>query len=224
MARRPTAAESFLATVFTRYLFHLVSMASKDYHLSMNSIGTAEETLFPQRYNFSSLYRMGENGHMQLSLRIHTPQFHRQLITYERLSDFLSYTLLHPFEENRTAWSNDAKSLVDVIKVLELTMHKQRPRRRWSLNEAPIDAIWAVYRRSSCGRPFRGTYPDPGLPTRRGKTKRRGDARSQLRRTGTCLLDEFVRHDCDLVLQAQYMAATVGLRWRTWMMKAIGGE
>lgn len=220
VARRPTAAESFLATVFTRHLNHLVSMSNR-YTFLTHSTGVGEETSYPQSHSLLDLHPVGEAGPVALGLRIHTPQFHRQLMTYERLSDFLSYMLLHPYEENRTAWSDDAQSLVDAIRGLEMAM---RRRRRWRPREVPLDVIWAAYRHLRCAQPLKGTYPGPGLPSRREEAKHRDGPRASPARGGRCFLDDFVRDDCGLSLQAHYMVATLGLQWRTRVMRVVGGE
>lgn len=178
----------------------------------------------PRSYSLLHLRVSQQPSHEALSLRVHTPQFYRQLITYGTLSDYLSYTLLHPYEENHTAWSSDDQALIRAIQKCESAASRQVPGQRPHIQNALVKTLFAISRQVRCVRPLRGCYPDHGLPSARENAKTQHNCRALSVHGGPCFLDDFVRDNCSLWLQVQYILAILHLQWRTWAMNFIGGE
>lgn len=206
-----------MASIFAQHLSHLLKTSDK-YTLSSPPAAVAGQGSYPQSYRFAKVRHGQQDDAGVLTLRIHTPQFYRQLTTYGKLSDLLSYALLAPYEENRTAWSDDARRLVDTIQGLEPAFGQES--RRCMLG----DAMWSLYGRFSRAQTLRGSYPSPGLPAARAGAKGRDDAARLEAVQRGCFLDRFVRDSYGLRLQGRYMMATLGLRWRAWVTKHVGGE
>ncbi|KAK9441956.1 hypothetical protein VB005_06600 [Metarhizium brunneum] len=224
LPRRPTAAETFLQSIFVRYMEYLVNTASGKHGVLTRLEEQDGEKSCSRSYSLLHLRVSQQPSHEALSLRVHTPQFYRQLITYGTLSDYLSYTLLHPYEENHTAWSSDAQALIRAIQNCESAASRQVPGQRPHIQSVLVETLFAISRQVRCVRPLRGCYPDHGLPSARENAKTQHNCRALSVHGGPCFLDEFVRDNCSLWLQVQYILATMRLQWRTWAMNFIGGE
>ncbi|OTA88158.1 hypothetical protein M434DRAFT_34951 [Hypoxylon sp. CO27-5] len=220
--RRPAAGEVFIATILIRYLQYLFDLAPSKYEL-FTSCPKTSITGQPCACEYGPLeLRIVESNLTVIVLRIHTPQFYRQLITYAKLSEFLSYTLLHPHEENHTARSDDAHSLIAVIQDLESTANRQTiSAHRHTVVYRVIKAIYSYLR---CVQPLRGSYPNPGSPAMRLGTVPQEHSNTVLATGEPCFLDNFVFNKCNLMLQMRYILVTLGLQGRTWVMGIIGGE
>lgn len=221
LSRQPTATENFLQSIFVQYIEYLIR---NKYGSLTHSSGINREE--PQSHCYSLLHLCITQQSTQevLRLSVNTPQFYRQLITYGKLSDYLSYTLLHPYEENHTAWSNDSQRLIDIIRNCELDTDGQASGQRPRTRELLVNTICTVYIYLRCVQPVRGHYPDHGLPSTRENAKTQNSSRSLSVQDRPCFLDEFVRDNCGLLVQVQYMLATLSLQWRAWVMRFIGGE
>lgn len=155
-------------------------------------------------------------------LRIHAPQFYRQMITYTTLAEYLGVVLLGSCEENQTAWSDDASRLVAIVK--DAAAHakddgQDRVVSSACFYTASLLAIaWAIHARLRRCVPLRGAYPyqSPAF-----ESEYRGVTPGKLHE---CFLDEYVRHRGSTELQLKYMLAILVLQWRTWLMGIIGGE
>lgn len=211
--RRATSEEVFLASILIRYLRYLCDRNPKPVFLTVLQHASVPHT----RYDMG-LCALRNSQQPTLELRIHAPQFYRHMITYDRVVNYLRYTLLDPHEENHTAWSNDAERLIEFLQISEQTEDDKQPvglRRK---------LLWAVYAPLRTSKRLTGAYPDPGLPrARAGRAAARDstEGTSSWRETS---LDNFVFKHCDPWLQIQYVWATLSLQWRTKIMGAIGGE
>lgn len=183
---------------------------------------TTQERPYPNYYSILSLLLVQNTHPAGLNLRIHTPQFYRQLTTYGKLSDFLSYTLLHPYEENRTGWSDEAQSFVAAIQKFEMAESSQEPTQKPRLRATGI--IWAIYRGLRLIQPMKGVYPDPGFPATRMDVKPQAQSKSPAPKSGLCFLDDFVFTNCNFILQVRYILAIVRIQWRARVMGIVGGE
>ncbi|KAF2794305.1 hypothetical protein K505DRAFT_361186 [Melanomma pulvis-pyrius CBS 109.77] len=226
--REPTSGEKELAGVFMRYMQHLLGPALGDVKISVcYGIELQDSKAFKQSgRDVHSPTASVRTSDSVLELRIHTPQFYRQLITYERLTGFLTYTLLHPWEENHTAWSNDTERLIASIRRLEVAK-EQCP---GSTCESSLfsGTMWFAYEHIRSTMRLQGAYPNPGLPRARA-----GDIVVDKADYGILLskntnqgyfLDNFVRSHCELNVQVRYILAVLGVQWRTKIMGVIGGE
>ena len=159
-----------------------------------------------------------------LELRTLTPQFYRQLITYPTLSSFLAYTLLNPWEENHTAASSSASTLISTIVALEKLAANAPTAHKTPSSTFISKTLWVTYGvLRSTGR-LRGAYPDPGLPS-----TRTGNSSVELARKGEgedagLFLDRFVCGHFGLGEQVRYVCAALGLQWRTMIMRVVGGH
>ncbi|KHO01977.1 uncharacterized protein MAM_00978 [Metarhizium album ARSEF 1941] len=228
LPRRATATESFVQSIFVQYVEYLVNTAHDEQGTSARSPSQVSvEEACPDSYSLLGLRITQQPTQDVISLRIHTPQFYRQLITYEKLSDYLSYTLLDPYEENHTAWSNDAKGLIDTVRSCELAADKQLLRHGPHIQQRLlVKILLATSRRVRCVQPRQGCYPGGGLPSARGNASNvRSNSRASSSAQGRPrFLDEFVGDNYGPWLQVQYVLATVSLEWRAWAMSLIGGE
>ncbi|KAG8405299.1 hypothetical protein J3458_021961 [Metarhizium acridum] len=224
LPRRPTATENFLQSIFVQYMEYLVGTAPDKHRLLTRREGQDGGKSCSNGYSLLHLRLVQQPSREVLSLRVHTPQFYRQLITYGTLSDYLSYTLLHPYEENHTAWSSDAQALIHAIQNCESATSRRVPRQRPHIQEVLVKILCAISRQVRCVRPLQGCYPDRGLPSARGDAKTQHNSGTLSVHGGACFLDEFVRDNCSLWLQIQYILAALALQWRTWAMNFIGGE
>ncbi|KAI1208158.1 uncharacterized protein F4807DRAFT_431810 [Annulohypoxylon truncatum] len=220
--RHANSSELLLETIFKQYLGRLLRYSPKEFS--------------PDLYYYESIQppspTCGKDHSQKLNLRhvqlkIHTPQFYRQMTTYEKLTDYLSYTLLHPYEENRTAWSNDAMRLIKSLQELEsIEVNQKRMSHELLSMNLPLRITWRIYRHLRTTTPLKGSYPEFGLP------KARDNGHSTLRtkpvlsasESWTCFLDDFVCIHCTRTLQVRYMIAILGLQCRTKVMGIIGGE
>ncbi len=156
-----------------------------------------------------------------IELRVQTPQFYRQMITYKRFTKFLTYTLLGPYKENRTAWSSDAKSLIAILGKSQSADQKLP----WCKRSQAIfpRIMWYIYDRLRSTEQLNGVYPNPGLP----QTRVDGGPRSpmgSLTNDEGFFMDTYVRNNCALILQVRYIMAVLRLQFRTKVMNVIGGE
>jgi hypothetical protein len=234
--RRVTVTENFISIQLLLYLQHVFKVAPEGTHVLV-SCATHQQG--------KHLFGTHTPGHPGLQLSIHAPQFYRQVITYRSLSDFLSFTLLHPCAENQTAYSNSATALIESLKLLEPTaMHRDfmtyQPNLFWRI-------IRYVFKRFRKVTPIEGVYPYPGLPQARHMTKPTAGASSQFELpeaphtdgttpcsksdgTGftevkdTYFLDDFVFNHCDKLTQVRYMVRVAALLLRIRIMALIGGE
>ena len=212
--RRATSSEEVLASIFTRYLEALIENAPEDVVSFDPGISQRTVLLRNQQTVCSPSDRL--SGSPAIELRVQTPQFFRQMITCEKLTDFLSCTLLHPSEENHTAWSNDSKRLITLLENLTL-----RPPPCIGLRKVISDMVWNMYRRLHAPRPLYGAYPNPGLPNARAEVIEHPKITCKNSRL---FLDDFVRDHYGLRFQMRYIFTTLSLRLRTWTMGVIGGE
>lgn len=188
------------------------------------------------------------------SLRIHAPHFYRRMITYTKLADLLRDVLLDPYHENRAAWSDDASGLIMTIRAQEEQFSWERSQPTASpsghlivklpnIGDSVLNWLWKIHARLRRITPLPGVYPDPGLPSSRGRGPGNnphpgGNAtlsewQAELRPTAPtikhgysadCFLDQFVHDKGDPRLQLKYMLATLLLQWRTTLAGVIGGE
>ncbi|EFY88294.1 phthalate transporter, putative [Metarhizium acridum CQMa 102] len=146
LPRRPTATENFLQSVFVQYMEYLVGTAPDKHRLLTRREGQDGGKSCSNGYSLLHLRLVQQPSREVLSLRVHTPQFYRQLITYGTLSDYLSYTLLHPYEENHTAWSSDAQALIHAIQNCESATSRRVPRQRPHIQEVLVKILCAISR------------------------------------------------------------------------------
>lgn len=195
-----------------RYLQHLLDSTPKHMSFLVHS-GNLEK-------RFMGLCSSPGSGSV-MELKIHAPQFYRQMITYDKFTDFLRYTLLHPNEENHTAWSNDAERMIGCLEDLELAEKEQSHCKHPSGILQKM--MWVMYDRQRPTEQLKGAYPNPGLPRARADPATSRDPPELVVR-GRSFLDECVFRNCDPSLQMRYMLAVVSVQWRARIMGAIGGE
>lgn len=220
LGRQPNSAEKFVAYIFTQYVHHLGGLAS-DKASIVERVPTSGSLLHLD----IGQQKSSSEEKATTDLRVHTPQFFRQLITYQKLSDYLSYMLLRPYEENRTAWSDDSPALVTIVEAGEAARAKREIRRPSMLVSRMLFVMYGYCR---CKQPLYGQYPDLGVPSRRKAVASpgEGEGEKEPRRIsgGSCCLDDFVLENCGIATQARYVAAVLGLQWRARIMSLIGGE
>lgn len=108
--RKATSLKAFIASTLRQHLQHLLESAPRDITLSFYSgIDEQRVVLSDQPYSLQG------SGLPVMELRIQTSQFYRPLTTYIKLTDFLTFALLEPYKENRTAWSDDAQLLIESL-------------------------------------------------------------------------------------------------------------
>ncbi|KAI5917758.1 DUF1365-domain-containing protein [Camillea tinctor] len=226
VARQATRSEAFLASILIRYLRFLLDSAPRRLCLSVGHGGmNQEEALYI--HTPLDMRLVHDDGRSELHLRITTPQFYRQMVTYESIAGYLSYTLLHPYSENHTARSEHAESLIATIQELEAVSRYRKATERHVRFWAPLPGIcWVIYSLLRSKKPSRGSYPDPGLPSARVSSKVAEISVIPREHTieKTYLLDDFVRNHCSCLVQLQYMGASIGLQCRAWFMAVVGGE
>ena len=218
MARTATSSEAFLASVLLEYLRHLLHSGPQDlnllFHCGMNQhqLTSSNQRLI----GFHSSHSLGA-----IELRVQTPRFYRQMVTYKRFTNFLTYTLLDPYKENRTAWSSDAESLIAILGKSQSADQKLPSCER---SQAIFPRImWYIHGRLRSTEQLKGVYPNPGLP----QTRVVGGPRSPMgpfTNDEGFFMDTYVRNNCDLILQVRYIIAALSLQFRTKVMKVIGGE
>jgi hypothetical protein len=215
--------------------------------LSMSYPGIHGKQLYSSPVNF-------DTTSTNRSLRIHAPHFYRRMITYSKLADLLQDVLLDPHHENRAAWSDDASGLIMTIRAREEQLSREISQPTASASGHPIPKLhniensalkwlWKIHARLRRITPLPGVYPDPGLPSSRGRGPSNnphpgGNAtlsewQAELRPTAStikygysadCFLDQFVHDKGDPRLQLKYMLATLLLQWRTTLAGIMGGE
>lgn len=218
-----------LASVFAKYLQHLFDSAPG--HVRISVICPTAISKQPTTYKegiTGLLFSSGDPESAGLELRVHAPQFYRQMITYGKLTEMLSYTLLDPCEENHTAWSNDGKGLIAALQEMESVEANQKHQagRRHRLGLVS-QITWAAFARlRHVQKPLESAYPEYGYPGKRaaGFSKSANIIDSRLAGCGEYFLDDFVRFHCGSFLQIRFMLASVGLIWRARIMNIIGGE
>ncbi|KAI1824023.1 DUF1365-domain-containing protein [Xylaria intraflava] len=218
--RRATSSEKLLASILDQYLAVIIHGGSLSYSRKMEQQSMTFDISIrnvPKRQGTTSPY---------LAFRIHTPQFYRQMITYPSLNEYLSYTLLGSSEENHTAQSADASSLIDLVSKLE-TLHTTQYREWKNSDDVCIwGFLWAMYGRLRSSRRLVGAYPELGAPKARtsAPTSHPVQPLHNISTNDICFLDGFVRRNCPKSIQVQYMLALLGLQWRTKVLGIIGGE
>lgn len=221
--RQGTLTETIIASVTTHYLDFL---QHEDQHVERIKLvirpGIFRQRIEPCERRDSKRHTPAGSQQSILELRVQTPQFYRQVITYNCLTDYLRHTLLHPNEENRTAWASDSIRLIDYLEDLERAMRDKL--RGEQTDKAMPRVLLTVYYWLRTTEPLTGSYPDPGLPKARAVPI---EARVRAKFDGPrkeWFLDEFVFGHCNTWLQIRYVWATLSLQWRTRVMGMIGGE
>lgn len=223
LARRVTPTEGFLASIFAQYLHHLLASLAND-----GSISVAYVSL-------DGLRRLPVLSHsarsQNLELRIHAPQFYRQMLTYGKLSDLLSCALLDAFEENRTAWSNDGERLIAALQALEIAEESSQKCEgqagRTRVSGIFLPRLWAMHAwLGGFQQPLMGVYPAQGFPNRRAvvcpiSSKNSADWPLRNQRH---FLHEFVQNHVGCWLQIRFLIASLSIIWRSKLMAVIGGE
>ena len=173
--RVPTASEAFLGAILARYFEHIIKASTVDGSCVGFSIS------YPGINGGPSHSKMKSTGtSTNHSLRIHAPQFYRRAITYKTLTELLQDTLLDPYPENRSAWSEDTEGLVAAVRGLERQMSQEthqttptekakapNPLQLHGLETYALYVLWAIHAQLRRATPLPGVYPDPGLPTSR---------------------------------------------------------
>lgn len=202
---------------------------------------------------YSSLVKFDKTS-TNHSLRIHAPHFYRRMITYNKLADLLQNVLLDPHHENRSAWSDDASGLITTVRAREEQLSRETIQPTASASSHPFVKLpnignsalywlWKIHARLRRIAPLPGVYPDPGLPSSRGRGPSNSphpggngtlsEWQAEPRPTAptinhgysaNCFLDQFVHDKGDPRLQLKYMLATLLLQWRTTLAGVIGGE
>lgn len=221
ISREAIASEVIVARTVMQYLQHLLDSSSQDVTLSFRcSIShqlSAADSQCP-----IDLRSPQSTGSSVIQLGIKTPQFYRQAVTYEKLATFLSYTLLEPYQENRTAWSNDPRRLIDLLDGLESIEHKIP-----SQHLPPrllLGVLWSLYSCLRSSKELKGAYPDPGLPKTRNTVPVVRPAKIPQEENHIFFLDAFVRSHYGPLSQVRYIAAVLGLQLRTRVLGVIGGQ
>ena len=211
--RRATSDETLLASVLIQYLRYLSNRNPVHVCLVVHQ----HESALHARYDMG-ICASEDPQRPTLELRIHAPQFYRQMMTYDKFVDYLRYTLLDTHEENHTAWSNDAEQLIDYLQVsAQIDDDKQPVELRQNL-------LRTVYERLRIIKRLTGAYPNPGLPLVRAGPAASRDHTTLIYAKRSSYLDDFVFGHCDSWLQVRYVWATLSLQWRTKIMDVIGGE
>jgi hypothetical protein len=210
-----------LESVFRRYMTQLQRCGSTETRIDVRSDVLRQS---PAKAEENDLISEELAGHeqAQLELTIHAPQFYRQMVTYPRVTDYLRHTLLHPYEENRTAWSNNADRLITYLASLEEAAKKEP---RFQKSPGLLQSwVWAIFEWLRTMEQLTGVYPSPGLPGKRTTTKDVYHAAVSPLRRERSALDQFVYDRFGTWLQIRYMWAVLKLQWRAKVMNAIGGE
>ncbi|KAI0476350.1 hypothetical protein GGR56DRAFT_665999 [Xylariaceae sp. FL0804] len=215
--RQATSSEKMLASILDCYLESIVRRGPEQ-----ASVSISHHPLTQQRSIVFDMIAPGLPASVEL--RVHTPQFYRQMITYPSLSEYLCSTLLNPSEENRTAWCDNANHLITVVTDLEFSWSTDRSSRPNGGYFGPLYYIWAAYGRSSVRR-LNGVYPDRGTPRARkcSLPDPKGGCGSDSTQ-GRCFLDNYVYQSCPWSDQLFYVFSVLHLRWRTKLLGIVGGE
>lgn len=201
-----------------QYLQHLFVPASRNLTLVFRSGLDQLAPVLADRHFVGSQPPQGLQS-PTIELRVLTPQFYRQMVTYRELTDFLAYTLSDAYEENRTARSTDATWLVQYLESLQLEATKLPARR--NSRGALLRMIWNIFRRLRANKQLMGSYPNPGLPKSRSLSLTPSLVSTKC---GSFFLDDFVRDHCRLSLQLHYCYSILSLQLRARLMGVIGGE
>ncbi|KAI0449199.1 DUF1365-domain-containing protein [Xylaria acuta] len=225
ISRQATSSEILLARILSKYLRLLSEQALKSHILKLSYPEIIQTQLNSPEDGLSQ----HEHEHVaedQIELRIHTPQFFRQMTTYRRLADFLSYTLVDSHEENHTASSNDPTNLIRLLREAEL-VEDQSPHSPLPHYLRPVHGmLWLLYKRMRCTQPAKGAYPNSGCPGKRsgGSNDILNVPQPPFLQDETNFLDEFVCKHCPLQLQIRFIVAVLTLQLRAKITNQIGGQ
>ncbi|KAI1357432.1 hypothetical protein F5Y08DRAFT_333884 [Xylaria arbuscula] len=222
--RNATSSEKLLASIWSQYL----QLLFQQLHKPCNIAQSYPELVRVRLHIGDEGASQHENPHAMegcIELKVHTPQFFRQMMTYRNLSGFLANTLLDPHDENHTASSNDPLKLIRLLREAELVESR-------STND-PLPcqfhfiqrALWYFYKRLRRTTPAKGAYPDPGCPkSRSGGSNELSSILLSPAPDAWNFLDHFVRKRFPLKLQIQFMLAVLVLQLRAKIMARIGGQ
>lgn len=171
--RRPSTSETFLGSVLVQYFDHVLKKGAAG---SFITLAMSYPGIDGRRSHILEARIAGTSTNYDL--RIHAPQFYRQMITYETLSDLLRHTLLDPCHENRAAWSEDAVGLVMAMQNVEREVSQEMqqqisPKRMRTVSRFPyletyaLSMLWAIHSHLRRVTPLPGAYPNPGHPSSR---------------------------------------------------------
>ena len=217
LSRRARSSEEFLARTLMQYLQHLLDSSSRDIIILIRC-RIIQQLLATSPHHPTQLRSPHSTGSAVMELRIKTPQFYRQMITYRKLSIFLTYALLEPFEENRTACSSDSDRLIALVEDLESAQERSASRSR--LQQMLLRVSWNLYDQLRTTKELIGAYPYPGLP----KTRNVPVGPTETSRRDHYFMDEFVRNHSVSSFQIYYLMAVLSLQLRVRVMRMIGGE
>ncbi|KAI1170955.1 hypothetical protein F4777DRAFT_87329 [Nemania sp. FL0916] len=230
--RKAIASERLVASILVQYLRFLVSMPWGGLHsIKFQSSAAPGCVISPNSACMEQVEIRNPPEHVEM--RIHGPNFYRQLLHSRRLTDLLSYAMLHPSEENHTVWSNNPELLMSLLQEAEDRKYPdvctRQPGRLSALVVGPLSVAWILHRLlvpPALG--ITGVYPNPGFPKERIGVLPRAEPRVALcsspHPSKQCFLHTYVRNHCSTLVQVQYMAATLSLHWTTLIANAIGGE
>lgn len=202
------------------YLRHLLRSGPQDLNLLFHC-GMDQHQLTSSSKRLIGLHSSHSLGSPAIELRVQTPQFYRQMVTHKRFTNFLTYTLLDPYKENRTAWSSDAESLIAILGKSQ-SADQKLPLCERSQAIFPR-TMWYIYGRLRSTEQLNGVYPNPGLPQTRVVGRPRSPMGS-LTNDEDFFIDTYIRNNCALILQVRYIMAALSLQFRTKVMNVIGGE
>lgn len=232
--RSATALERFLASILVDYIRCLVNgpRDSRCDSLVVRS-SAAPDCVIP--YDWSYMQQEPQK-HGLVEMRIHGPNFYRQMLYNRRLTELLKHALLHPSKENRTVWSNEAEFLLTLIQKAEADKSRQQDvdtsqaSQQTTLGALLLSMAWVVHRiLMPAGQVTRGLYPNPGSPKERNGTEKglscaRHGCSPLPPSNEQCFLHTYVRSHCSALVQVKYMVATLSLHIVTWISGLIGGE
>ena len=215
--RKFHTSEIFIAHTITKYLRHLLNLSSQDVKLRFHP-GLLQQHSDPSLYIRKETPLAQKSEQREIELRVQTPHFYRQLITYGKFTEFLTYALLEPYSENHTACSDDPVHLIKMLDKCETIEMKLAKKHEPENMLATVS--WGVYRflRSSHG--LRGVYPYPGLPKKRNESV----SHPPPSRPDRFFLDEFVCTHFSFFRQLHYMFVVLSLQMRQSVVGMIGGE
>lgn len=206
-----------MASFFVHYLKHTLNSEPESVKFSCSCSGLVQKLPLRSETGFAQ-----GDGTTVVEFRGHTPQFYRQMITCEKVTDFLLYSLTHPYDENHTAWSNDPVRLISMLDDFELPKTSREPSSRTTTAIDFEYLLWGIFKRLRRTYQLKGAYPYPGFPKTRTDALKLPSKPSQSNRE--CFLDIYVRLHFDQSMQLRYMLATLSLQWRTKVMSIMGGE
>ncbi|KAI0812854.1 hypothetical protein GGR55DRAFT_703576 [Xylaria sp. FL0064] len=232
--RNAIASEIFLASIFVGYIRFLVNVprGSPNHNLVIRS-SAAPDCIVP----FDWSYMQQEPRKLGLvEVRIHGPNFYRQMLRSRRLTELLAHALCHPSKENRTVWSNEAELLLTLIQEAEADKFRQqdveatRASRSRTLVGMSLSMAWIIHRiLMPAAQVTKGLYPNPGSPKERNTPKKAlscapYDIPPLQPLEEQCFLHAYVRNHCSALEQVKYMIATLSLHLATQISGRIGGE